>query len=46
MRTNPRAFYKTDLDFDEKTMLQWLWKSFFDAASLSIELNMPMGCGG
>jgi hypothetical protein len=47
MRTDPRVFYRLNLEaFDEKTMMQWLWRSFFDAASLSIARNVPMWCGG
>jgi hypothetical protein len=48
MRTDPKAFYRLRMDaaLDDKTALQWVWRSFFEAASLCIERNVPMWCGG
>ena len=43
MRGDPRAFYDLKLDaFDEATMLQWVWRAHFEAATLSVERNVPM----
>jgi len=46
MRTDPRAFYALKLDaFDEATMLQWIWRALFEAATLSVNRNVPMWSG-
>jgi hypothetical protein len=31
--------------FDDKTVLQWAWRGFFEAATLSVERNLPMRMG-
>jgi hypothetical protein len=46
MRTDPQAFYRLKLDaFDDKTTMQWLWRSYFEAATLSVERNLPLLLG-
>jgi len=46
MRADPRAFYALELDaFDEATMLQWVWRAHFEAATISVERNIPMWSG-
>jgi len=46
MSTNLRAFYALELDaFDETTMLQWVWRALFEAATLCVERNFPMSTG-
>jgi hypothetical protein len=46
MRTDPRAFYALKLDaFDAATTLQWLFRSYFEAATLAVERNLPMWSG-
>jgi hypothetical protein len=47
MRSDPRAFFALQIDaFDERTMLQWIWRALFEGATLSIERNVPMWGGG
>jgi len=46
MRADPKAFYALGLDaFDEATMLRWLWRAHFEAATISVERNVPMWSG-
>jgi hypothetical protein len=47
MRADPRAFYALRLDaFDNVTTLQWLFRSYFEAATLAVERNLPMWSSG
>jgi hypothetical protein len=46
MRSDPRAFFALQVDaFDERAMLQWIWRALFEAATLSVERNVPMWGG-
>jgi hypothetical protein len=46
MRTDLQAFYALKLDaFDEATTLQWVWRALFEAATLSVDRNVPMWSG-
>jgi hypothetical protein len=46
MRADPKSFYALELDdFDEATTLQWVWRAHFEAASISVERNVPMWSG-
>jgi hypothetical protein len=46
MRTDPRSFYALQLDaFDEQATLQWIWRALFEAATLSVERNIPLWSG-
>jgi hypothetical protein len=45
---NPVRKLRTRLrldSFDDKTVLQWAWRGFFEAATLSVERNLPMSMG-
>ncbi len=43
MRSDLRSFHALSLDaFDEQTMLQWVWRALFEAATLSIDQNAPL----
>jgi hypothetical protein len=48
MRSDLRAFYALDPDpvtESESAMLQWVWRALFEAATLSVERNVPMWNG-
>src|SRR5262245_26981207 len=46
MRADPKAFYALELGaLDEATMLRWLWRAHFEAATISVERNVPMWSG-
>jgi hypothetical protein len=42
MRSDPRTFHAIDLGFDDRTTVQWIWRALFEAATLSVEQNVPM----
>jgi hypothetical protein len=48
MLSDLRAFYALDLNpvtESESAMLQWVWRALFEAATLSVERNVPMWNG-
>jgi hypothetical protein len=44
MRADPDKFYFTPLEepMDDKTALQWLWRAYYEAATVAVERNMVM----
>jgi len=41
MRSDPKAFYKSEITLDNNTLMQWIWRGLHDAAELSIAKSAP-----
>jgi hypothetical protein len=42
MRNNPKEFYKSEVQLDENTVIQWVWQGLHDAAELSVQHSAPV----